>query len=93
MRLIDADELKRHIVDSYRPFCQTKGETVLLQLIENAIDEATDKGGGNGMNYKEALDAMCRRCGNYAMCQGTGCHPKRLLAEMIENQVTKEAAE
>ena len=42
------------------------------------------------MEYKEALDAMCRRCRNYAMCQGTGCHPKKVLAELIEKQTPKK---
>ena len=33
------------------------------------------------MNYNEALETMCKRCTNYEVCQGTGCGPKKTLAE------------
>lgn len=35
------------------------------------------------MDYKEALETMCKRCINYEMCQGTGCGPKKELANLI----------
>ena len=43
------------------------------------------------MIYEEALDIMCKRCTNYEMCQGTGCNPKNVLAELIEKQTPKKA--
>lgn len=33
------------------------------------------------MKYNEAIETMCKRCTNYDVCQGTGCEPKKTLAE------------
>ena len=35
--------------------------------------------------YNEALDCMCRRCMNFAVCNATGCGPKRKLQELIDS--------
>ena len=35
--------------------------------------------------YNEALDCMCRRCMNFAVCNATGCEPKRKLQELIDS--------
>ena len=47
------------------------------------------------MTYNEALETMCKRCTNYEVCRGTGCEPKKTLAEfpnkvvdMLEQQAT-----
>lgn len=34
--------------------------------------------------YKAALETMCKRCENYEVCQGTGCGPKKELADAIQ---------
>lgn len=34
--------------------------------------------------YKAALETMCKRCKNYEVCQGTGCGPKKELADAIQ---------
>ena len=36
------------------------------------------------MTKEEALKIMCERCVNYHMCMGTGCRPKKILEEAIE---------
>lgn len=33
------------------------------------------------MNKNEAIEIMCNRCSCHEACQGTGCEPKRVLAE------------
>lgn len=43
--------------------------------------------------YKAALEAMCKRCINYDVCQGTGCGPKKDLAELIKGVELEEKAE
>ena len=35
--------------------------------------------------YNEALDCMCRRCMNFAVCDSTGYEPKRKLQELIDS--------
>ena len=35
--------------------------------------------------YNEALDCMCKRCMNFAVCNATGCEPKRKLQELIDS--------
>ncbi len=43
--------------------------------------------------YKAALETMCKRCINYEMRQGTGCGPKKDLAELIDTVELEEKAE
>ena len=43
--------------------------------------------------YKAALETMCKRCINYDACQGTGCGPKKDLAELIKGVELEEKAE
>lgn len=40
--------------------------------------------------YKEALEAMCKRCSNNFICKGTGCQPKKDLKELIERDEPKK---
>ena len=43
--------------------------------------------------YKAELETMCKRCINYDVCQGTGCGPKKDLAELIKGVELEEKAE
>lgn len=34
-------------------------------------------------DYSKSLEDMCNRCTNHPICEGTGCQPKKDLADLI----------
>ena len=38
------------------------------------------------MTKEEALKIMCMRCALHHICKGTGCTPKKVLEEEVNNE-------
>ena len=62
----------------------------MFEIQEGKSKQKRIQGGRIMATYKEALDCMCRRRMNFAVCNATGCEPKRKLQELIDSVNEKE---
>ena len=62
----------------------------MFEIQEGKSKQKRIQGGRIMATYNEALDCMCRRCMNFAVCNATGCEPKKKLQELIDSVNEKE---